>query len=738
MKTELLAPAGSFECFKQALYNGADAIYLATEKFGARAYAKNLTLDELKKALILAHSINKKIYVTVNTIIKEDELEDAKKYLNTLYILGVDGVIVTDFALINYIINNLKGMEVHVSTQSGLKDLEDIRFFENLHANRCVLARENTFDEIKYIKQNSNMPIEVFAYGALCVSYSGGCLFSSLLSLRSGNRGRCSQNCRRLYQIYKDDILFKDYGYHLSMRDLNTSSFFNKLKSINIDSLKIEGRMKNEEYVKVVTHELKKKLEDDKYIPQLDNVFHRNYTKGFIFNEDKSDIVDSSKRTNEGSYIGKILGYENNLAKIKLEKALSMKDRIRIESNNDYYFTIDKIYNEFKKEINTSSSFCYLNIYNKQPIGSKIYKMIDSNINLNITNEFKKEIIIKAYGKTSTPLTLQTSIYGKNFIIKSDALLENALNRPLDKEALYKQLSKLNDTSFYLEDIEFNLENNCFMVIKDINEARRKLINEINKYFQKERILPKINNDNNLLNIKDDQFEFVAKCRTKEQYDALKELGINKIYYKNYIPYVNAKYINIESDYILAGNYGAINYYKNKDITCDYSFNAINSEAIYNLLKSGAKYVTLSLEMDYDLIKNVTSSFENKYGFKAPIEIVAYGNQNLMTLKYCPLKKYGECGNCNNHQYYLKDDFSKFLLYHDDCITHIINDKPLNLIDELDKLLPLTNKIRLDFTIESKNEVIKIVNNFKNALKDNNKYFNKEKDTRGYFKRPII
>ena len=738
MKTELLAPAGSFDCFKQALYNGADAIYLATERFGARAYAKNLTLDELQKALILAHSIGKKIYVTVNTIIKENELNDAKMYLNKLYELGVDGIIVTDFALVNYIINNLPGMEAHISTQSGLKDLEDIRFFEDLKANRCVLARENSFEEIKHIKENSSMPLEVFAYGALCVSYSGGCLFSSLLSLRSGNRGRCSQNCRRLYQIYKDDKLFQDFGYHLSMRDLNTSSNFKKLKAIGVDSLKIEGRMKSEDYVKTVTSELRHKLDDDSYNPTLDNVFHRNYTKGFIFGEDRSDIVDSSKRTNEGAFIGKILGYENNLAKIKLERPLKIKDRIRIEAKEDYYFTIDKLFNESKKEINESKGICYINIYNKQQVGSKIYKMVDSSIDLTIDNKYKLGIVIKAYGKVDSPLTLTTTINGKSFTAKSESLILESLNRPLDKDALFKQLSKLNETSFYLKDIEFNLTNDCFMVIKDINEVRRNLINQIEDYFQYKRVLPNVESNKVSLENNDDEFEIVAKCRTDEQYEALKELGINKIYYKNYIPYVEAKYNDKNEDYILAGNYGAMHYYKNKDITCDYSFNAINSEAIYNLLKCGAKYVTPSLEMDYDLIKETTTSFKNKYGFDAPIEIVAYGRENLMTTKYCPLKKHGECGNCNNHEYYLKDDFAKFPIYHEGCITHIINDKPLSLVDDLDKLLPLTKKIRLDFTIESKDEVKDIVNKFKAALNGKKNQFDKELNTRGYFKRPIL
>ena len=737
MKTELLAPAGSFECFKQALYNGADAIYLATERFGARAYAKNLTLDELKKALILAHELNKKIYVTANTIIKENELEDAKNYLNTLYELGVDGVITTDFALVNHIINNLPEMECHISTQSGLKDLNDVRFFERLGAKRCVLARENTYEEIKYIKENSTMPLEIFGYGALCVSYSGGCLFSSLLSLRSGNRGRCSQNCRRLYQIYKDDKLFQDFGYHLSMKDLNTSSNLNKLQSIGIDSLKIEGRMKSEDYVKTVTSELRKKLDNDSYNPILDNVFHRTYTKGFIFGEDKGYIVDPSKRTNEGAYIGKIIGYENNLTKIKLERKLSLKDRVRIEDKEDYYFTIDKILNEKKKEESSSSSICYLNIFNKKPIGSKIYKVMDANIDLSIDNKFKKPIIIKAYGKISSPLTLRATIDNHTFEAKSDSLIQESKNRPLTKDDLFKQLNKLAETSFYLDDIEFNLASDCFMVIKDINEVRRKLISSIEDFYQNKRIL-NLSEDNNTLSFDDSDIELVCKCRTKEQYDTLKELGIKTIYYNNYIPYVDAKYNDINEDYILAGNYGAIYNYQNKTITADYSFNAINSEAIYNLLKQGARYVTLSLETDYDLMKEITSSFKNKYGFNAPLEIVCYGRENLMTMKYCPLRKYKECGKCHEHSYYLKDEYSKFLLYSDNCITHIINEKPLNLVDDLDKITKLIKRIRLDFTVEGKDEVIKTITQFRNSLNGKKNQFDKELNTRGYFKRPIL
>ena len=263
--TELLAPAGDFLCAKVALYNGCDAIYCAAAKFGARAYAKNLSMDELKELLILAHSLNKKIYVTVNTIIKEDEMAECISFINELYKLGVDGLILADYALIKYVIDNLDGMEAHISTQAGIKNIYDVRFFEKLGAKRCVLAREMEFNEIKYIKENSNMPLEIFAHGALCVSYSGGCLMSSLLTLRSGNRGRCSQNCRREYTLIKNDKIVDKNRFYLSMRDLNTSSNLKDLLDINVDSLKLEGRMKNAEYVKIVTSEYRKKIDNNKY-----------------------------------------------------------------------------------------------------------------------------------------------------------------------------------------------------------------------------------------------------------------------------------------------------------------------------------------------------------------------------------------------------------------------------------------------------------------------------------------
>ena len=740
MKPELLAPAGDFECIKQALYNGTDAIYLATDKFGARAYAKNFSLEELSKALILAHELNKKIYVTVNTMLKENEVNECKEYINTLYIMGVDGLILSDFSMINYVIKCCPNMEAHISTQAGLKDFFDVSFFKDLGAKRCVLARENTIEEIKKIKEKLDIELEVFMHGALCVSYSGGCLFSSLLSLRSGNRGRCSQNCRREYSLYKDDNLLGK-GFFLSMRDLNTSNYLSDFS--NIDSLKIEGRMKDSGYVKMVVSEYRKKLDDPNYKPRLlDTIFHRNYTKGFIFDEDKGNIVDINKHTNEGSFIGVVGKKYKDLTTLNLNKVLRLNDRIRLEGESDYYFTIDKMYNLNNKEITEGTNNVLVKIFKDFKEGTKIYKMVDSSIDLTITNKFKKGITIKCYGSIDKPLKLVTKINGIEFIGLSKDNFSESLNKPINEEMLFNQLNKLSDTSFYLEKIDYKLAPNLFMTISQINEARRNLINNISENFQYKR------NDFNIDNAEIKDFKYIdnpitisAYCTSLEQYETCKKLGIKDIYYdSNYIAYVNPKY-EATDDLVLVGNYGGIYKYKDKFIVSDYSFNVANSNTIYNLYEAGVNVVTLSAELSINNIKDIYNGYINNYKNKPNIEIITYGHQLLMTTKYCMLKRYNECSKCNNHIYYLKDEKNKFLTLRKNCTTYIYNEKALNLIDELDEITKYTNRIRLQFTIEKASEVEKIINNYKEKLNnmDTNKlYFDSNNETRGYYKREIL
>jgi len=736
---ELLSPAGDFESAKQALYNGADAIYCASERFGARAYAKNLTLDELSHLLILAHSLGKKIYVTLNIMIKENELKDAYQYANTLYSLGVDGLILADYALIRYVISNLNGMEAHISTQAGIKDLEDALFFKEKKGNRLVLARETSYDDIKEIKEKTNLPLEIFAHGALCVSYSGGCLFSSILYLRSGNRGRCAQNCRREYEIYKNDKLFAKKAYHLAMKDLNTSSYLDKLSSV-ADSLKIEGRMKSPDYVKTVTSEYRQKLDNKNYNPEgLLKIFHRQYTKGFLFNEDNGTVVDEKMKGNEGELIGNIIKKENKYTKVFLNKKLRIKDRIKI--GNNYYFTVDEIFDKNMKKVTESEGISYLNIFENMNNNDPIVRMIDSSLDLSITDKYKNPIIINIYGSKNNKLKLSTKIFNKEYISYSEEDLIEAKTKPLDNDNLFKLLSKLKETSFYLKDINNKLEGSLFMSVAGINLARRNLINQIETDMQNKRELK----DVILLKDKLDDIKsnicITSSCYTDEQYRALKEENIDYIYYNDsYSPYVNSKYKDTQSPYILVGSYGGLYKYKDKEIITDYSFNVLNSDNIYYLHKDGAKYVTLSVEASLEDIKNVYSNYKYKFNADPNLEITVYGKENLMTMKYCPLKRYNECGKCKNNNYSLDDGYAKFPIIHEGCITHIINSKPTNLIDDLKEISKYTNRFRLSFTNESYEETKEIIKKFKDKIfnNSNKKYFDSKNDTRAYYKREIL
>ena len=733
---ELLSPSGDFESFLQALYNGADAIYLAGERFGARAYAKNFTFEELSLALSYAHSKGKKIFVTVNTIIKENEYLDAINYLNDLYEAGVDGVILQDYSLITYTNNNLKPMECHISTQAGVKDLYDVKFFEALGVERCVLARETSIDTIKEIKQKCKMDLEVFVYGALCVSYSGGCLFSSLLSLRSGNRGRCSQNCRREYSLYKNGQ-FMDKGFILSMRDLNTYNDIAKIIPY-VDSLKIEGRMKEPSYVKTVTQEYRKKLDNLSYKSnKLDLVFHRDYTKGFILNENPGEIVNINKKSNQGAYLGKITKIEKNLTQIDIKRELSIGDRVRIVDNDDYYFTIDKLYDKNKKPITKGIGILYVEIYNKKNINSSIYKMNDSSIDLSIDDLNKYPITFDIYGDIDSKLIISTTINDIYFSAESNMILQKAKTQGLDYNTLFKQLSKLNDTPFYLKDINLMIPDNLFITVSEINELRRKLVKDLIIYFEQKR--NKINNIKKI-EIKNKNYnnpDIIYVCRTQEQYDTLKELNINNIYFQNRSLYVNSKYPNYDD--ILVSSYGGIEYYKGKNIVTDYSFNIINSEGVKSMLDLGVNLVTLSVESSLNNTKELYNSFVKKYNFIPPLAYIVYGRMNLMTMKYCPLKRYNECGNCKNNTYTLKDEFGEFILYNDDCINHIVNKKPVNLIDDLDNIREYIKTLRIDFTTENSDEVKQIVEMFNKKISgDSTKRFDSSNDTRGLYKREIL
>ena len=278
---ELLSPVGDFECLKAAVQNGADAVYFGAGSFSARAFATNFDDDALKEAITYAKVRGVKTNLTLNTLIKNAEMNDAIKLAEKAYNYGIDAIIVQDLGLARYLIKNFPGLAVHASTQISVHNLEGVLELQKLGFSRVVLSRELSLQEIEHICKNSNVEIEVFTHGALCISYSGQCLFSSMVGGRSGNRGKCAQPCRLPYELLScssalsnlstlqgtpvsasPEILTSlDKGYLLSPRDLCGLDYLPELVDAGVTCLKIEGRMKTPEYVATVTRIYRKYLD---------------------------------------------------------------------------------------------------------------------------------------------------------------------------------------------------------------------------------------------------------------------------------------------------------------------------------------------------------------------------------------------------------------------------------------------------------------------------------------------
>ena len=297
-RIELLAPAGDFESLQGAIANGANAIYLGTTAFSARAFAKNFSLEELNQAVQYAHLRNVRIFVTVNTLYQDDEMKDVLSLIDSLYDLQIDALLIQDIGLLKLVHERYPDMELHTSTQMSIMSLEALRYFEDLGVKRVVLARENTIDEIKYICSHTDLEIEVFAHGALCVGYSGQCLMSSMIGRRSGNRGACAQPCRLPYSLEEDGKIINT-SYLMSTMDLCTSDHINEYIEAGVASLKIEGRMKRPEYVAAVTQVYSKAIKH--YYDGTPNYTYFIFQPKFpapTHDEDGSIVFDKPTRKN--------------------------------------------------------------------------------------------------------------------------------------------------------------------------------------------------------------------------------------------------------------------------------------------------------------------------------------------------------------------------------------------------------------------------------------------------------
>lgn len=746
--TELLAPAGNMEALKAAISNGCDAIYLGMEKFGARAYSSNFDIESLKEAIAFAHLRSVKIYVTMNTILFENEIEEMKEYMVALNEIGVDGIIVQDLAALDFIVQNFLDMEAHCSTQMGIDDLDGTMLMKELGANRVVLAREVDIEKVKEIRRISGIPIEVFIHGALCVSYSGNCLMSGLIGYRSGNRGRCVGSCRKEYELIdttSGNILGKNYI--LSTKDLNTIEHIDDLREI--DSLKIEGRMKEPAYVANVVSIYRRALDQQGTKADKENLsktFNRTFTKGYLFHEDPKDITNVSRPNNVGFEIGKISKAIKGMYEITLTKPLNQNDIIRIShGREDVILNVVKLYDKDGNFINRAEDVCYIKVKEKLSVGDLVYITKDYSyykaLDEIMDREFRRfPLDMKVQAYPGSMLKIKSEGLGVQVSYEGDEILGEAINNPTTKEQVIKQLARLNDTIFELGHVDFE-ESNVFIPAKLLNAARRDIVQglyDLKLSGQKKRT--KALEPKEKISFEPVNPYLTATVTTQEQYDACVNGGIKEVYFENIVRRNQNEYKEMEGQLLLGGYGGIYHYRKTNPFITDYSLNVVNSTSCYQLFRQGAKRVTLSYELNKRQIEDLVKAYvEENDGYPA-LEMIVYGRAPMMFTKYCPLKPLNQCGVCKKTSYELKDEHGTFpILTHDDCSTTILNGKTLNLLDELQSMNGI-EAFRLNFTIESKEQVSNIIRMATNKLngEGNKPAFNKETDTRGHFNKEIL
>ena len=505
---DLLSPVGDFECLKAAVQNGADSVYFGANTFSARAFAQNFDLAKLKQAIEYAKIRGVKTNLTLNTLMKDSEFDKALNLASKAYEYGIDAIIVQDLGLAMKLIKTFPDLPIHASTQMSIHNLNGALELQKLGFKRIVLARELSINEINHICKNTDVEIECFIHGALCVSYSGQCLFSSLIGGRSGNRGKCAGPCRLPYDLVENDKKINS-GYLLSTKDLCGLEYIPSLIESGVTCLKIEGRMKSPEYVATVTRIYRKyvdlALSDQPYIidendkKELLQVFNRGMSSsGHLDDSPNRNLVFKDKPNHMGLFLGTVQKYNKNkgYVTLKLKEKLNIGDKVSIEQESGSY-TISELMENNKniKETKINQIVTIGRIKGNINSGDKIYKISSKNIIDSAKESYKKEnrkIPLKCNVtiKKSCPISIHITSYSDlieyknlNITYQLPCIPEDAKNRPLDKETITRQISKTNSTPYEFKIIDIDLDDNVFLPkISILNELRRLALENVENY----------------------------------------------------------------------------------------------------------------------------------------------------------------------------------------------------------------------------------------------------------------
>lgn len=685
---ELLAPAGSFEILKAVIAAGADAVYVGGSQFGARAYANNFTEEELLEAIDYVHLRGKKLFLTVNTLFKNSEINDALyEYLLPYYKKGLDAVIVQDFGVIDYIKTYFPDLPIHTSTQMTVTGVEGAKFMKNLGVERVVLARELSISEMKRIKEEADVELEAFVHGALCYSFSGQCLFSSMLGGRSGNRGRCAQPCRLPYAVLDENKKeYKKESYVLSLKDLCGIEYLQQLREVGVYSLKIEGRMKQASYAAGVVSFYRKYIDLEKQVT-------------------KEDMQHLYELGNRCGFTTEYFTKHNDKSMITFEKPSYEK------SNEALHQEIEHKYVGNKSQVPVTGT---LLIYKGQPMEFYVnHQNYHAYVSLGEVQEAK--------------------------------------NKPVTENDVRERMNKTGESAFYFEHLDIQMDDDVFVPNGVLNQLRRDALAQLEEQMLTEfvRVESTIceSTDSMVSKERDDIEErVICSCETREQFDAILKFGsvvadiyvdssmyprdsfiealeqdIIKVHREGKRIYLRFPaifrtqtsecFIEIKSrlnksgiDGFVVRNYEELFFVKKelqeKDIVIDHSLYTYNDYAKSAFHKYEILRDTIPLELNQKEIRNR----DNRNS-----ELVIYGYYPLMTTAGCVHKNTKYCDK-KSQITYLKDRYNVLFPvknYCKDCYNIIYNSVPVCLFGE-GKRCGVKN-LRLDFTIETGEEVINIL-----------------------------
>ncbi len=510
-RPELLAPAGDRESLVAAVENGCDAVYLGAQILSARASAANFTFDELADAIDYAHLRGVKAYVTVNTLVKDSETKDAADLLYHLDKSGADSVIVQDMGLLALARSIVPGLPVHASTQMTVHNSEGARFVQATGVKRVVLAREMTLDEIRQVRQKTEIEIETFVHGALCISYSGQCLTSSMIGGRSGNRGACAQPCRKRYELRTAGCRVETDGeYILSPKDLNASRILPELIDAGVDSLKIEGRLKRPEYVACAVRIYRRLI--DRYVEDpsgyfvsddeslyLAQLFNRGFTEAYLGKNPRGTLMSRIRPHNRGIHVGTVNGYDQKAGRIsvKLSGRLNIGDGIGIDEAVKTVrnagtaragMIVRQMY-EGGRRTDQAGAGMVVEIPSgvPAPAGSAVYRTLDRQLMDSLRRTFtspiplrKVPVTIRAKAAVGLPFELQIKDMDSTWVcVHSEYVIERAIRNPTTKEQIVRQLTKLGKTVFEVSDISIKIEGDVFIPVSQLNLVRNDAVSRL-------------------------------------------------------------------------------------------------------------------------------------------------------------------------------------------------------------------------------------------------------------------